>query len=207
MIDYLETITKEPNVCNKDLVILTDFFSNIDNFLLEKSNLEFSSNTLLMDLKYDLNHNLNLLVSSTSGNEILDPNIKKEYLSKYIKLEKNITNMQFELYNSKNLNQRRKLKKKLNKLKKIRLSLSNNISKYKADEGLHNVVIVGFYLNNGLYPITEYDYDVIFSHGRTILYDEYLLFNYDYLINDKLYDDFIALEGLDDILITLYKSL
>lgn len=206
LVDYLESIMEYPIILNKDLDKLNQFFYLMDEDLLSNYSINLSDNILLSDLIYDSNHTLSFIKGPISNSDI---DVSKENKSKLISLDNKITNISLILFKSKSLNKRRKLKIKLDKLKNLRLSLTKNINKYKMDEMSSNVVSVGYYLNSGLYPVTLYDYDVIYYYGKNILYEEYLLFEYSYLSSDNYSTDnnLLFFEWVDYSLISFRSSL
>lgn len=60
-------------------------------------------------------------------------------------------------------------------------TLNEDLLKYQISAELHNRFLVGYHLNKGLYPISEYDCERVLSQGFLFTFDEYFLFEYEYL--------------------------
>lgn len=80
----------------------------------------------------------------------------------------------------------------------MQTTLHEDLLTYQINAEMHNVFLVGNYLNTGMYPVTDYDCERVLLKGSYIFsFDEYSLFDYDYfLTNDsnahnEFYDKFL----------------
>lgn len=169
LVDHLESISLDP-VVNNDILYLKDFYSSLDNII--------DNNVTL------INKNSNLM--------LLDVVISKESLSinnKMIKLNSLDNDNNINDFNKTKLKKFKiKFKKKFIKLDQQILSKNDKL-KNNYESSIHNKVLVGSYLNHGLYPISNYDCDrVTLSEDRPFFFFEYSLFNYSYFNNLKWLD-------------------
>lgn len=74
------------------------------------------------------------------------------------------------------------MKKKFKKLDQLQQNLNENLVKYQISAELHNRFLIGYHLNKGLYPISEYDCERVLLQDLVFTFDEYFLFNYDYYL-------------------------
>jgi hypothetical protein len=79
----------------------------------------------------------------------------------------------------------------------LQQNLNDDLLKYQISAELHNRFLVGYHLNKGLYPISEYDCERILLPELLFTFEEYCLFEY-YYISDELskgnYSDFLVIK-------------
>lgn len=73
--------------------------------------------------------------------------------------------------------------------------LEEDLLRYKISAESHNTVLLGLYLKMGLYPISDYDFDMItHSDFNLIVYYEYSLYHF---FSKTLDDDYNSDSDLD----------
>lgn len=166
LIDHLDSISLDP-IVNNDIIFLKDFFSSLDNIIVNNNIFLNNNNLMLMDLN-DKNNNLLFLKNKM---------IKLSFLNDYV-----------NEFNKKNL---KKMKKKF-KNKFSNLDQKDLLKENYEHNSFHNKFLVGHYLNNGLFPISNYDCEKILIKGNSFSFSEYSLFEYSYLNNQKSLDSVLA---------------
>lgn len=160
LIEYLETVSLDP-VVNNDILYLKEFYFVLDNvidnnFILKNKD----CNLMLLDFVVDndslLIKNKMKLLNSLDSN-VIEPIIKKKSKKYDTKLKKRFIQLN---------------EKVLSKNEKLKINYEFRV---------HNQVLVGSYLNQGLYPISDYDSDrVALLEDYQFHFSEYSLFNYSY---------------------------
>jgi len=175
MMDYLQNSVEDPHFSN-NIDYFIDYFNNMDLFI---------------DLKYNLNF---FLFDNNSINQIRLIN-KKEIVklddkidSALVSREENYDIIKSELMKfKKNIlktadpAKRTLVKQRMKKLLDMASSFEEDILIYTISVESHDRVILNLSLKMGLYPISEYDFDLItFSNFDYIIYNEYLLYFFNY---------------------------
>lgn len=170
LIDHLDSISLDP-VVNNDIIFLKDFFFSLDK-VIEDNNIFFDNNNLML-MDFD-NKNNNLLFLK----------------NKMIKLS--FLNDNSNEFNKKNLNKiKKKFKNKFSDLDKKVLFKGDLLKDNYEYNSFHNKFLVGNYLNNGLFPYSDYDCEKVLIKGNSFSFSEYSLFEYSYLNNQKWLDSFL----------------
>lgn len=207
LVEYLETISLDPSMSN-DIPILNEFFIDLDNFF-NSNNIDLNDNLFLVDIENMPKLDWSFFKTQSTKFDDQVNELKHIREEQYRKLNTNSMMIKLKFLSTKNIKEKKKWKAKFKKLQQMQDSLQEDLRQYQITAEVHNVFLVGYYLNNGLYPISFYDCERALLNGSYIFnFDEYFLFEYKYLyIFDEDISDKFIFNWVDDYLYYLKGSL
>lgn len=193
MLDYLENVVLDPHFSNND-PLFTDYFDYLDSYLISNNvpNLfTFEQTVLLTYTAFDKQKLVKM-------DDKIDKAVNYRELNFDI-LKDKLMEFKVKTLTTSNPAKRHLVKARMKKLLELADNFEYDLLVYKISVESHNTVMLGLYLQMGLYPISEYDFDVVaFNDVNSIIYTEYLFYYFFYS------PDVAFLDALDDINIDEY---
>jgi len=193
LVEYLQSITLDFEM-NSDIPLLIEYFNNLDIMISNVKNI----NLLLSDTEQSLKKNWSFFRTETTKFNAETTKRVHERSIQFQRAKIDLWALKLR-YLTASGSQRKILKTLFQKLTKIQTTLHEDLRTYQINAEMHNVFLVGNYLNTGMYPVTDYDCERILLNGSSLFsFEEYSLFDYDYLliknsdVGNEFFDEFIV---------------
>lgn len=173
MLDYLENVVLDPSFSSYD-PIFDDYFEYLDHVhggAKDSFNL-FTLNEVIEGTPF----------SGFDKQRLVKMDAKIETATQYREfhfdvIKEKLMDFKVRALSSSNPATRALVKARMKKLTELADKFEYDLLVYKISVESHNVVMLGLYLKMGLYPISEYDFDVVvYSDANLIIYTEFLYF-------------------------------
>jgi len=171
MMDYLENFSVDPYFSNAD-ALFSEFFTDLNQNLLYINDPNF----FLFDAEVFDNNKIFDNKKIVKMDNLIDKAVLYRE-SNYDVLKTKLMEFKAEILSTSNPAIKAKVKARMKKLLQLSDEFDEELLLYKISIESHNTVIWNLYLKMGLYPISEYDFDMAeFSDFNFIIYNEYYYF-------------------------------
>lgn len=171
MLDYLENVVLDPHFSNND-PLFTDYFNYLDSHL-------FLNNVPNL---FTFEQTIPSTFTAFDKQKLVKMDDKIEKATQYREFNFDVIKdklMEFKVKTLTTSNPATKhiVKARMKKLLELADKFEYDLLVYKISVESHNTVMLGLYLQMGLYPISEYDFDMVaFGDINSIIYTEYLFY-------------------------------
>lgn len=171
MLDYLENVVMDPHFSNND-PLFTDYFDYLDSYLIIKN----IPNIFILEQAVPYTQ------TAFDKQKLVKMDAKIETATQYREfnfdvIKEKLMEFKVKTLTSSHPKTRALVNARMKKLVELTKQFEYDLLVYKISVESHNVVMLGLYLKMGLYPISEYDFDVVvYSDANSIVYTDYLFY-------------------------------
>lgn len=171
MLDYLENVVLDPHFSNNDPLFI-DYFNYLDSYLILNT----------VPNLFTFEQTIPSTYTAFDKQKLVKMDDKIDKATQYREFNFDILKdklMEFKVKTLTTSNPATKhiVKARMKKLLELADKFEYDLLVYKISVESHNTVMLGLYLQMGLYPISEYDFDVVaFGDVNSIIYTEYLFY-------------------------------
>lgn len=183
MLDYLENVVVDESFSNND-PLFTEYFNHLDSYLILDNVFNLFTFEQTVPNTY----------TAFDKQKIVKMDDKIDKAVNYREwnadtLKEKLMEFKVKTITTSNPAVKKLVQARMKKLLELADKFEYDILVYKISVESHNTVMLGLYLQMGLYPISEYDFDVVaFGNADSIVYTEYLFYYFYFSYDSEFFN-------------------